>query len=408
MDDPWLKPIAESILASPWNLKPHRECFIGIGRSSRNLSFDLKRVALKASASVVGILSHLGEKKIFRGSGFVIESFAIDGKFVSTILTSASILRSESHIDVVVDGIKITVILSNEISCKGDVLGYDFHYNIGVIKIETDIPIATARLRHIDDSISIDPNLLDEKPSKFNPISEKFNLVSGDTLVALGRFDGLILVAGEFSVGQTGLDCQELFRAEFAIPRHAIGGPLINCYGEVIGINFYCASFTPFLPINIVSMWWQQYKKNGHCLLPRLGMKMRNLYMEKVAYLEFVVQRFPNIFKGVVVDEVEFETPAYSTPILPLDVIVESDGKSLGSILEFFELIWDKCGRHVHLTVLRPSDGEHGSRLNVTMIVGDVGPNQFNRWPLPWPSEWQLARKRKAVSLRDYLTNLMK
>lgn len=92
------------------------------------------------------------------------------------------------------------MILSNEIACKGDVLGYDFHYNIAAIKIKTDVSITTARLRHVNDSISIDPNLLFKKPSEFQ--SDKFNLVPGDTVVALGRYhvkrNGLMVVAGEF------------------------------------------------------------------------------------------------------------------------------------------------------------------------------------------------------------------
>lgn len=380
-----------SIMANPWNLKPHRKNLFSYFPC--NLSFDLKRVALTASSSVVGILSHLGETKIFRGSGFVIESIAIDDIFVSTILTSASILRPEAHVDAVVDGIKISVILSNEIACKGDVLGYDFHYNIAAIKIKTDVSITTARLRHVNDSISIDPNLLFKKPSEFQ--SDKFNLVPGDTVVALGRYhvkrNGLMVVAGEFSVNETGLDCQELLRAEFEISRHGIGGPLINCYGEVIGINFCCASFTPFLPINIVSMWWEQFKKNGRCLLPRLGMKLCNLYMVRTTYLEFVIRRFPNIFEGVfVVDKIISESPASR-----FDIIVECDGKSVGGVLEFFELIWDKVGQSVHLVVLRRSDG---SRSNISMIVGNVGSNELNRWPLPEKNKRRLGRLRSQAN----------
>lgn len=41
----------------------------------------------------------------------MIESIAIDDIFVSTILTSASILRPEAHVDAVVDGIKVRLVV---------------------------------------------------------------------------------------------------------------------------------------------------------------------------------------------------------------------------------------------------------------------------------------------------------
>jgi len=42
------------------------------------------------------------------------------------------------------------------------------------------------------------------------------------------------------------------------------GGPLINCNGEVIGINFYEHSYTSFLPINIASRCLECLEKNGY------------------------------------------------------------------------------------------------------------------------------------------------
>jgi len=42
------------------------------------------------------------------------------------------------------------------------------------------------------------------------------------------------------------------------------GGPLINCNGEVIGINFYEHSYTSFLPINIASRCLECLEKNAY------------------------------------------------------------------------------------------------------------------------------------------------
>lgn len=35
---------------------------------------------------------------------------------------------------------------------------------------------------------------------------------------------------------------------------------MINIYGEVVGINFYGETFTPFLPMNVVCKWWEFIK----------------------------------------------------------------------------------------------------------------------------------------------------
>ncbi|CAA0839902.1 Unknown protein [Striga hermonthica] len=376
--------------AYPWNVKPHRKH--SFSNCSSNLSFDLKRVALEASTSVVGILSYLDDRKAIRGSGFVVESVVKDGKFISTIFTSATILRPECDVDDVVENIKISVILFNDITLEATVFGWNFHYNIGVIKIETDVPIPTSRLRHINDSISIDPDLLDEKPPKFHPQSNKFNLVPGDVVVALGRNHadehGLMVVDGKFSGNVSGLACQELFRADMKISLYGIGGPLVNLDGEVIGINFYSgSSCTPFLPINIVSMWWERFNKIGSCLVPQIGVLLRNIHELEADDLELLIRTFPNTFDGVfvkmILSDLGDECPLEKFPhcqLLPLDVIVGCDGKSITSVLELFELIWDKAGQSVLLDVLRPRDG---SKWDITMVVDAVHPNKSNRWPLP-------------------------
>ncbi|XP_047263405.1 calcium/calmodulin-regulated receptor-like kinase 2 [Capsicum annuum] len=48
------------------------------------------------------------------------------------------------------------------------------------------------------------------------------------------------------------------------ITQCGIGGPLISCSGEVIGISLEINSTTTaFLPINIASIWWEHYEKHG-------------------------------------------------------------------------------------------------------------------------------------------------
>ncbi|KAG5531161.1 hypothetical protein RHGRI_025950 [Rhododendron griersonianum] len=75
--------------------------------ANMDLDIDTKRAALKVSASVVSLVSLTGGKPFFMGSGTIIESEEVDGTHLSTILTSASLLRSTPESDALPGDIKV-------------------------------------------------------------------------------------------------------------------------------------------------------------------------------------------------------------------------------------------------------------------------------------------------------------
>ncbi|GER50161.1 serine protease htrA-like protein [Striga asiatica] len=77
--------------------------------------------------------------------------------------------------------------------------------------------------------------------------------------------------------------------------------------------------------------------------------------------------------------EVAPNSPAGSVNVQPNDIIVECDGVAITSNLQFFDLIWHKTGNMVKLGLARTSDG---SRENLSVMVADASPTQFNRWPI--------------------------
>ncbi|XP_050220083.1 putative protease Do-like 14 [Mercurialis annua] len=186
---------------------------------------------------------------------------------------------------------------------------------------------------------------------------------------------------GEFSIEQCRFDCKELMRSTCTIPKCGIGGPLVNRSGEVIGINFFSSEFTPSLPINIVSKWWGHYKKFGDYRRPWLGLELRNLYSATIDILEKITRNFPDIRKGVIIDEVTQDSPAHSAGVHPDDIIVECDGQIVQSSLQFFDITWDKVGKMVELVVLRGD----GARMKSSIMVDIISPYQFNSWPLERP-----------------------
>ncbi|KAL7197689.1 hypothetical protein ACSBR2_020251 [Camellia fascicularis] len=80
---------------SPWKRKrPERE------------DIDTKSAALKASPSVVSLTSLTGGKMMFACSGTIIECEDVNGTFINTVLTFATLLRSPIDANAIPDDIK--------------------------------------------------------------------------------------------------------------------------------------------------------------------------------------------------------------------------------------------------------------------------------------------------------------
>ncbi|KAL3565936.1 hypothetical protein D5086_031351 [Populus alba] len=225
------------------------------------------------------------------------------GEFVATILTSANLLRfpAYSRYTFLAPDITVEVYLSKGKPLKGEVLGYDFHYNLAIIKITTDYPLPTAILTDIDVSMPLTPTplLIDSKPFGLRPHtvdSSLFKLRGGDKVY--------------------------------------IGGPLINCDGEVIGIVFHDDGYAAFLPINIASRCLQLLKRDRGVCHPWLGMTLTNSCAAKASVMEEIIQKFPHISNGIIVKDVMKGSPAAHAGIVSKDIIVECYGEGVRCSLE--------------------------------------------------------------------------
>ncbi|GER48792.1 serine protease htrA-like protein [Striga asiatica] len=346
-----------------------------------NLYLDIhtKKAALRASPSVVSLVSYSGGEEIFQCSGTIIESNVTS----SIILTSADLIRipspevgnptgvsatpDEDIYDrrcrsAIANPVNVVVHLSDGQEFDGQILGFDSHYNLAVIEIKSATPLTAACLRLVDDSISVDPS---DCASDSCPHSDSYNLTPGDCVIALGRFFRkpyeLMAAPGEFSISRCDYECKELFRANCRITRCGVGGPLVNCSGEVIGTCFYDLFYTPFLPVNLTSKWWYHCKRmremHQEIRRPLLSMELTNLYAVRIGLLEKVIQKFPNTFKGVIIEEVAPGSSAQIAGIFPNDIIIEFGGKRIRSFLELLEMMWDNVGNHVKVVIVRHSDG---------------------------------------------------
>ncbi|KAH0651506.1 hypothetical protein KY285_032177 [Solanum tuberosum] len=384
---PWKRELTEAQCSSDFVSEPIKlsrtEQGFYLNPQNKHLDVYTKRAALKVSTSVVSLKSYSGEKEIFQCSGTIIESV----NSYSIILTSASLFRYSTSGNSIADNIKVIVHLFDGRSFDGQIESYDLHYNVAAVKIQSDTTLPIASLAHLSDSITINPSQLrstEENSFQLRPHSNSVDLIPGDIVIALGRFYakpyGITAAPGEFCIDRCDddLECKELLKATCNIMRCGIGGPLINHYGEVIGICFYDPCSIAFLPINIASIWWEHYKKYRQSRRPWLGMEVTNLYAARLRILEIIISKFPDVLNGVIVEEVLPGSSAESAGIKPNDVIIQFGGKRIQSFLELFETMWNNVGESVELVVIRTS---HDVPVHLSMVVEEVTSDKLYSWP---------------------------
>ena len=133
------------------------------------------------------------------------------------------------------------------------------------------------------------------------------------------------------------------------------GGPLLNSYGEVIGINtavnLHGQGIGFAIPIDMVKMLLPALESQGYIVRSWLGVRIQELDFSLAQALGLEKPR------GALVTEVVIESPAYHAGLLPGDIIVEFNGTP---IEESGELPWlasmAGVGSQVNLSLYRKGE----------------------------------------------------
>ncbi|XP_062187863.1 uncharacterized protein LOC133891149 isoform X2 [Phragmites australis] len=178
-----------------------------------------KQVSSNIQRNVVALASFNGETRFFACTGFFIEW---NGS--TTILTSASLVRSSGNNNKIEENLRIEV-YTNGRRREGTLQHYSLHYNVALVSVKDYRPLRPANIQ-----------------LQYYMCSE---------LAAVGRCfkSGTLMAANGLLVDWTGtLDCKFLVRSSCKISKAGIGGPLVDFDGKVIGMNFYDKKIgTPFL-----------------------------------------------------------------------------------------------------------------------------------------------------------------
>ncbi len=284
-----------------------------------------------------------------QGSGFIISG---DGY----ILTN-------NH--VVADADTITVTLSDNTKLEAELIGSDPQSDVALIKIDNgkDLPVV--------------------------PLGDSDALEVGEWVIAIGNPFGLnqtvtvgvVSAKGRSRVGIN--EYEDFIQTDAAINPGNSGGPLLNIRGKVVGINSALFSRTGgymgigfAIPINMVKAIYEQLREEGKVTRGWLGVAIQDVD-------ESLAQSFGlKQAEGVLVSEVQPDSPAAAAGLRQGDVITELNGVKTTNVIELRNAVALLVpGVKAKLTVIRD-----GSKKEVEVVIGEQ-PGDLTGEPQASPGE---------------------
>lgn len=261
------------------------------------------------------------------GSGFIIEE-------TGRILTNYHVIEGAD---------KITVVLGDELGeeeFEAEVVGYDQHTDIAIIKIDATQNLPTVKLGNSDAC-----RIGDWVMAIGTPFGQLAGTVTVGVVSAKGRSDLQI-------AGAEGPDYQNFIQTDASINFGNSGGPLVNVRGEAIGINTAINASGQgigfAIPINMAKNITKQLIEKGRVQYGYIGISLQQLDKTLAEGLGIDVD------KGVMVREVLQGTPADEAGLQSKDVIVKFDGKPVREMQKFRMLVGNTpVGSRVPIVVLR-------------------------------------------------------
>ena len=229
---------------------------------------------------------------------------------------------------------------------------------------------------------------LDGNKFPYVKIANSSNLITGEWVIAMGNPFGLFdvnqqpiatigIISGKnLDFGQQdGKVFQDMIQTDAAINPGNSGGPLLNSNGELIGINTFIFTGSRnkqgsigigfAIPINRAIKIAEELKAKGRIIRGfTTGLLVQPLDQKTISYLNTPFN------KGVVIVQIENNSPAYNARLEYLDVILEVEGEKVSSRQDLLDIIKVndlRSGDRIKLRIWR--DGRYLSR---TLILGKI------------------------------------
>ncbi len=241
------------------------------------------------------------QKRTSLGSGII-----IDGRR-GFILTNAHVIEKRAL---------IKVILKDERQFEASIVGVDPDSDLAVLKISAEAPLPAVPMGNSDD------------------------LLIGETVIAIGNPFGFshtvttgVVSAINRSIKTEDRVFHEFIQTDASINPGNSGGPLLNINGELIGINtaiYAKAQGIGFaIPINRARRIVNDLIQFGHVVQAWIGLLVQDLDRATAEYFNLPASG------GVVVAQVEKESPAAVAGIQSGDLITALSGRRIASAQDY-------------------------------------------------------------------------
>lgn len=237
------------------------------------------------------------------GSGVI---FSVDG----FILTNAHVVEGATE---------IKVILTDTRQYDAKVIGIDTSHDIAVIKIEGE-ELPFAKFGDSDDLIIGEWAIALGNPYGFL-IKDSKPSVSVGVISALNR---------DFAENKDGKIYRHMVQTDAAINQGNSGGPLVNIYGEIIGINTFIFSESGgnigigfAIPINAVKKSARELIEFGKIRQIWFGFKVQELNPLIASHLKL------KSLDGVLVNYIQSKSPAAIAGLKEGDIVKDINGNTV-------------------------------------------------------------------------------
>lgn len=280
---------------------------------------------------------------------------------------------------------KISIKLNDNREFEGKLVGADERLDIALVSFEAkdnSIPVAT-----LGDSDQVQPG--DITLAFGAPLGYSQSVTQG-IVSAVGRSEAQMSSISDY------------IQTDTAINQGNSGGPLVNIYGEVIGINTWIASQSGgsvglgfAIPINNIKNAIDSFIKNGKVVYGWVGVSLLDVTDE------FKKDLGVSDFEGAFAAQVFTNSPAFKGGIKPGDYIVSLNGKRVTSTNQLVREVGNlQAGTTATFGVMR--GGKRISDLTVKVeeraSVDEV--NNFKSWP-GFIAQPLTEDARKSIKLED-------
>ncbi len=311
----------------------------------------------RVSPSVVGVVVYDSKADIIsdpvsEGSGIIISEKGY-------VVTNSHVVGNSKD-----NNIKIVLNTNEEFS--GKVIGYDSKTDIAVIKVDKT-GLTPAKFGN-SDNVKVGASAL----ALGNPLGLNF---------ASSLTRGIISAINRCSSGSAN-SLVKYIQTDAAINPGNSGGPLINMYGQVIGINSskiavaHCEGMGFAIPSNTVKSIVDDIIEKGYVSgRVRLGLsgKMVSNYQAQIY----------NVPIGIIVSEISNDSNLTANGVREGDIITKINDVTITSMDVFYsELYSHKPGESVKLSIYRTSSNRIGSNsfdVNIVLLEDKGETQETNR-----------------------------